>query len=575
MAGLVDYSKITNTPAAASWSGIKSSVPGTEAWPGVVDYSKITNMPVAASWTGIKASVPAMETWPGVMDYSKIANPPAILTQYTDAQAQTAVTWNTVAPSMPNGALANAKLATPNVTLTAQSPLTGGGTAALGGSVSIGLGTVPVANGGTGLNAFPPGSVAVMPNTGSAMAGLSAGIAGNLLASSGTGWSVQSAQGLGLARRSSTTITAYVRTDGSDTTCDGGADTPASSGKPCAFASPQVGLDAMPDVINGSATLQLGGGTYYAASGAVATLSVAKYGYGSLTISGAGTVTLSGALSSSPNVAAAPFGVLVVPGSVGTIVKNLVVTRVTNAGVSVTGAPLTIDGISVTSAALAGFACVGGAVCVMKNTNSVSGSGVGVFMRNGAILTQTETLNVFSNAGVGINPQGASQIFSYGSVSVTNNVGGGLNAYHGSNVAIYGTINLYNNGVAMSDSSSLYLPGSLTITGTGGDSLAVGFGATVSVPNPGALSITCGSKTGTDGVHLLEGGTLDLSSAASSSISGCNFGVLDELGGRFVDYNGPRTVSNCNSAVFVASASLYVHTNMPAATTCSSGATCL
>ena len=57
--------------------------------------------------------------------------------------------------SIGNDAVANSMLANPQLTLTTASPLTGGGALPLGGTLALGLGTVPIANGGTGLAAGP------------------------------------------------------------------------------------------------------------------------------------------------------------------------------------------------------------------------------------------------------------------------------------------------------------------------------------------------------------------------------------------------------------------------------------
>ncbi len=105
-----------------------------------------------------------------------------------------------------DGTVSNTDLTNPNITITPGAGLTGGGSVALGGSVTVAVDTIdltsqvtgvlPIANGGTGGTATPTAG-AVAYGTGSTYAFSAAGTAGQCLASGGSGAPTWTACGSG------------------------------------------------------------------------------------------------------------------------------------------------------------------------------------------------------------------------------------------------------------------------------------------------------------------------------------------------------------------------------------------
>lgn len=138
--------------AASTWAVVAPSVTATTAWPGTIDFARVRSV----TWSGIAPAIPATTMWPGRVDWWAIDNRPSDLG-----------TWAGVATTVPNGAIENALLAHATVTVAPEPPLTGGGEAALGGGVNIGLGTVPVTKGGTGLTTGPSAANQFLRSNGS------------------------------------------------------------------------------------------------------------------------------------------------------------------------------------------------------------------------------------------------------------------------------------------------------------------------------------------------------------------------------------------------------------------------
>jgi hypothetical protein len=598
--GQVDYSHLTNTPApysdlqaqaAVSWGTVKSTVKSTDVWPGTMPYSDIANAPAqytdaqaqaAVSWGTVKGSVPNTTPWPGTVDYSHVSGAPA---QYTDAQARAAVSWNTVGPTVPNGAVSNAMLANSSFSVSAQSPLTGG-TANLGGSVSLGLGTVPVANGGTGQLAWPAGSVVSANGSGTALGGIAPGPAGNVLGSTGSAWQSQPLPTSGLARITTAPLTFYVRPNGDDAACDGLADADAPGGH-CAFKTPQHAVDAVPEFVRHPVAIAIAAGTYYASGTQASVLNIAKTFVpegGSITVSGGGAATLSGALAGSPTTPVALRGVAIigawsVPDVVPVTLSGVTVTNTTGAAVDVESSTAALSNVTVQNVGGYGLLCDHHALCLTMGTVSVTNSASGVRVTNGSTLKNTGTLSSNNNPLVsGITVDTHATVDSTGSLVASGNGGHGLSVFDHGHVVLTGGGTFASNAddsIRLYNSADVKSAGDLVITGVGAVRTGVWLANNSDfLVTGGTVSISCNSAGGNVAVSPNDNSNFD-ATASSFTISNCETGFYVYRHSKFAaSGSGSQTITGYSHLTALSDYALYVHGNFPAMTSCPSDSIC-
>jgi hypothetical protein len=98
-----------------------------------------------------------------------------------------------------SGQASNAGLQNSSITVTAGTGLTGGGAIALGGSTTISINNVAVANGGTGRATLAANSVLIGNGTGGINA-VAPSTSGNVLTSNGTAWISQTQAVIGVGQ---------------------------------------------------------------------------------------------------------------------------------------------------------------------------------------------------------------------------------------------------------------------------------------------------------------------------------------------------------------------------------------
>jgi hypothetical protein len=300
-----------------------------------------------------------------------------------------------------------------------------------------------------------------------------------------------------------------VRTDGSDTTCNGSLDlADSASVRPaCAMATPQGALDRLPDVLFHNVTISIAAGTYRTGSAGIHALDVSKLAKGNVALiikgsGAAGTTIISGATSGAPTVAAGSTGIFVTNALDNLYILNLTFDRFTDAGVRVARAAAALDGVSITNGAGTGLVVERGGTVTFVNTNTVSSNaGNGIVVTTASRVANNGTLTVNANGANGMYAEMASVFTTATSTSTTFGLNGasGILFTSGSTAGVLGNLTVTtgagaSHAILMNDRSGVGITGVLSITvgaaGTFGIIASLNSYASV-VVNAGGTTITC------------------------------------------------------------------------------------
>jgi hypothetical protein len=263
-----------------------------------------------------------------------------------------------------------------------------------------------------------------------------------------------------IVRRTTTSLTLHVRTDGSDAVCNGGFDQPASQAPNCAFATVQRAVDETPEVLYHPVTINVGAGTYRASNPGQVLVRVEKMATGSFgnlvirTTSGLSDVIFSGASAGAPTVAVGGQGIFAV--RTGFTLRNIRFEYFTDVAISLLrGCTARLENVQASNNGYAGLQAneqcyvwiTGNTECQFNNNGNVATS-----LGSGAVIYRGSQLAV---------EQGST-------FTANNNVSRGLECLDGSRCNIAGTFNAIGNdlfGALVSASSVLSLQRDATIGG--------------------------------------------------------------------------------------------------------------
>ncbi|MBS1985588.1 MAG: hypothetical protein JST16_15600 [Bdellovibrionales bacterium] len=422
------------------------------------------------------------------------------------------------------------------------------------------------------------------------------------------------------ARHTTAATAVYVRTDGSDTTCNGSVDASSASAPACSFATPQKAVDALPEVLLNAVTVNIAAGTYRTTTSGANALTIQKQigSSGSLLVVGNGSVILSGATSGAPTTAVGYNGVDVyAPTTRGFTLKNITTQYFVGSGIrfnphsagvldTVTSSNNSFAGVEGTSAyieaigtntlgtgnsyglyiAKSQFNLIGtGSVTANSNivgmiiafesqayglngtsytANSNTSGGV-IITGNAFFYPDTLTANS-SSGGSGVTSTNGSYLYcdANGSITASSNGVYGFNVAY--NASIYTecpltfSSNTAANWALTSSGHGTMLNNSVTMSGTNtAASISILDSSSLAMWGTAALSTARGS-VGT-GIGIYVDSNSQFSSTASGTISITqyqSYGIYVSNGSRFIDAGaGTRTVSNATTVAGISELSLY------------------
>lgn len=299
---------------------------------------------------------------------------------------------------------------------------------------------------------------------------------GQLLGWSASAWTptnapgVQSGLNVEAFRRTTTALNLYVRTDGSDSTCNGLTNASSASAPACSFATPQKAMDVIPDVVLHPVTVNVQAGTYRGATANVTYLTIGKLvkPTAGLVVRGVGSVIFSGATSGAPTTAVGKWGVEVRPPSNVTL-SNLTLSYFTSGGIQALAASqYTLSGVTVSNTSGIGLAAGVRSSGTLTDANAFIKNGAhGILVGSGHLQTSAGTLVSVSNSiyGMVASTQGLIELVG-GTVNVSYNGSYGIAAHQHSSVV--GSANVTTNsnqasGLRTYASSNLVFSGTTTV----------------------------------------------------------------------------------------------------------------
>lgn len=379
-------------------------------------------------------------------------------------------------------------------------------------------------------------------------------------------------------------LTVFVRTDGSDTTCDGTVNAPATAAPACAFASPQKAVDSLPPIIMHAVTIALAAGTYSALPEHPSVLGIQKAFLSptaSITVGGLGAIMLSAV---SPAV---PYGVTISGGGVGpsgshfVTLTNITVTGASEADIDVRGASAAFSGVVVQNSTKAGLRCDLQASCSATGMLTVTNN-----TRHGVEVSNGSTLNIEPSAIVaisssgwaGLSVDGGSFLNSAGTLRTTGNGDTGMTISRHSSASFTGDTTVTSNqteGIAVTTESDAVFEGDLTVTIPASHSAILAMkNASLSWNGNHSTTLTCTGWGSSAGLFVWQGSRADVVGAGPVSISGCEFGIWQAFHSSFSASGGSRSVSGSRVAAYIANLAYYQRGGFPASTSCVGGAVC-